>query len=153
MIEALKRWLHARSRRERVLLGIAAALSFAVAAIYGVALPLASARESAWIEYRGALERRATPGPAQPSSGVSLDPARLSALVQSSADERGFALSRVTPENRGRLSLSIAQARAGPVTDWLRTLEEKGVIVEQVRLSPRGDGTVSAEMMLAATSR
>jgi general secretion pathway protein M len=153
MIANLVGWWQLRSRREQVLLGIMLALAALTLAWLLVIRPLGDARASARERHEAAIvalaEARAQAqaiGRIEGRRAPRLEGA-LMPIVSASANEAGFALSRITPDGDNRVSLSMSAAKPQAFFAWLDRLEtERGLVVERVNVTSNSDRTLSVEL-------
>ncbi len=101
MKQQVVQWYTGLSLREKVLVGIAAALFALVFTVYGVYLPLTSAITEKRLAYREALERRVSieamvdnAAQNQPKAAAIISDTSLETLINQSAAEAGFTLEK-----------------------------------------------------------
>lgn len=161
MTDAITRWWTALSLRERVLVGIAAAITAALVGWFLIYRPLTSALETERLAHFSAIERRAavtarvaeirrlqsagtrTARPAGDSGGP------LTLILTQAAAERGFSLSRNDAQGNDTATIAIANARTGALLAWIDEMAAQGYGAGEMTLRPNADGTVA----LTATMR
>jgi general secretion pathway protein M len=159
MIAALDNWWQGLSPRERWLVGIAGGLTAIVVGWFLIYLPLNRALADAQDRLGQAIDRRAAVAArvaavrqAQAGGGTGdnapADSAPLDLRLAQSAAEAGFTLARNEAQG-GRATIAIANARARAVMAWLDTLQQSGLLLDDLTLRPNADGTVA----LTATLR
>jgi general secretion pathway protein M len=160
MIGKLSNWYLALSLREKILVGIAAALSFVLVAIYGLYLPLVGLIEAKRIEYRAALERRvaieAMVASQTDRSAIVAAPkvsGPIEQLVSQRATEAGFAVEKAEAARDGRVVLAMAQARPPALLKWLAELEQAGIAVEQIDIKTGAIESVAVTATLAGQAQ
>lgn len=156
MTESLAFWWRARSRRERGLLMVMAALAAFVLGWLLVVQPLSDALDAqkaghgaaviALAEARARLE--AGGGPAGAVAALPVD-----SLIGQAATEAGFAGARITAQGPARAIVAIDAARPQAMFGWLVRLERSGLIVERLRAQANSDRTLSVEASLRARGR
>lgn len=149
MMIALQQWWTRLSPRERVLVGVAAALTILLLfwlLVRALLIGLDSQAEAqklvferaARIEAKAGLlaqppERAATAAPAGP----------LDQIVAQLATDTGLTLDRNDPRGSNAAAIAIASARAPALITWLSGLEESGIIIERMAMTPGADGSVA----------
>ncbi|PHR10527.1 MAG: hypothetical protein COA41_20780 [Sphingopyxis sp.] len=154
MIDTAKNWFVGLSQREKILVGIAAALLAGLVGYYGVARPMSDAMMAAEQRYMDAVEQRAridakvvalrqaADGSLEKFSGA------IDAFIGQSAGETGIAVASVTPQSDSRANMVVESARPTALFGWLARIEQQGVAVESLTIEPAANGTVSATMTL-----
>ena len=147
-----------RTPREQLLLGLLGAIIAALAGWYLVAAPLLDYRASSRAAYVDAVDRY---------RALSVGIARYSSLVTDEADraagdarplrtivsERAAAmelqLSRMVPDENGRLNVWTENVSAARLMDWLADLEQRHAIVAvRASIDREGDGLARAQIVL-----
>lgn len=149
MIGRLRNWWAALSRREHVLLGVAALLAAALL-LWQVGRPLVDAWTQAENQHRQALERKERIAAkidllrdmTMANRRVQNSSVPLDQWIAASAADRGLTIDRADARGDRQLNLSIAAAKAPALMAWLTMLEDQGVIVDQMTMTPAPDGTV-----------
>lgn len=160
MMTAIRNWWTGLSDRERVLVGIAAALAAGVLlwlATFGVwaALSEARAAHGAAVDRAAAIDVRVDAIKAleaagsRDAAGATASAATLDLYVAQSAAERGLTLARNDPQGAASTNIAISNVRAPDALAWLTALEEAHVLAADLSLRPNADGTVA----LTATLR
>ena len=67
----------------------------------------------------------------------------LPLVIAEAATQAGLTLDSTTAAGPDDVSISIAQARPTAAVQWLRDFELRGIRVEDLRMTPGADGTVS----------
>jgi len=154
MVASFKSWWGAHSTGERWIMGALGTAIFVVFLWLGVWRPVTDGLNAGWERQGQALDRYSSvrakidalkhlPA-ASPAAATPIDQ-----LVSQSAAEAGFTLDRVGTAGAGRMSLSIASARTGPLLGWLSQLEASGVGVQSINIVPGvTDGTVAVQAVL-----
>mgnify|MGYP001764373816 FL=1 len=160
MKQQVVQWYTGLSLREKVLVGIAAALFALVFTIYGVYFPLTSAITEKRLAYREALERRVSieamvdnAAQNQPKAAAIISDTSLETLINQSAAEAGFTLEKVDASGSDRTVITITQARPSALLKWLAELELQGVITEQIDVKAGNAGTVAVNATLVKGGR
>lgn len=160
MKQQVIQWYTGLSSREKVLVGIAAALFALVFTIYGVYFPLTSAITEKRLAYREALERRVSieamvdnAAQNQPKAAAIISDTSLETLINQSAAEAGFTLEKVDASGSDRNVITITQARPSALLKWLAELELQGVITEQIDVKAGNAGTVAVNATLVKGGR
>lgn len=153
-MSGLRAWYAGRSRREQRLLLVMVALAI-VTALWGLVIrpfgdAMASARErhaAAVVrlgETRASIDALATLRDRRAPSGD------LPAAVRALADQAGFSIASLDPDEAGGVRVAIPSARGAAMTTWLARIERAGVIVQAATLTDNGDSTVAARLVLRA---
>ena len=150
MIVTVREWYVSRSERERRLILIMLAIAVPLLAWLLVVLPLSLARESALERHVEAIDRngrvRALADPdrsARPAVAALAAGPDLPLVIAEAATQAGLTLDSTTAAGPDDVSISIAQARPTAAVQWLRDFELRGIRVEDLRMTPGADGTVS----------
>jgi general secretion pathway protein M len=155
MSEGFLPWWRARSRRERMLLAILAALFVLVLAWLLVVRPLgdrlSEARErhgAAVVALAEAKDRAEAIGRIErerrPALAGSIDQD-----VTQSAAAAGFQLSRIEPDGPNRVTLAIEAARPQALFAWVSEMETaRGLVVERLNATSNSDRTLSVQLVL-----
>lgn len=161
MTGTVKDWYAARSLRERRLIALMLVIALPLLAWLLVVAPLSKAYEEALVRHLEAVDRNgrvralAKPGrisqPAiAPQSGGT---AELALVVTEAAAQAGLTLDSTTPAGADTVTISIGQARPTAAVQWLRDFELRGIRVEDLRMAPAADGTVSLTARLVRIRR
>ncbi|MEW6574969.1 type II secretion system protein GspM [Sphingorhabdus sp.] len=160
MKQQVVQWYTGLSLREKVLVGIAAALFALVFTVYGVYLPLTSAITEKRLAYREALERRVSieamvdnAAQNQPKAAAIISDTSLETLINQSAAEAGFTLEKVDASGSDRAVITITQARPSALLKWLAELELQSVVTEQIDVKAGNAGTVTVNATLVKGGR
>lgn len=141
------------SLRERVLILVMVGLLAVVILWYGLVRPVQDAAARARADHIVAVERagrvaaavavlKGVNGSAPTLIGV------LDQVVAQSAAEAGFTLDTANQEGADRMTVAIGAARAPALFAWLSGLEQRGVQVETIIVTPSTGGTVGARATL-----
>ncbi len=156
MIARLQNWYLALSRREQILVGVAAGLA-AIVLAGGIAVALTNAVDVKRTAYFDALERRAriearalalTNAAKAPPVAIAVS-GPLDLAISQSAAERGFTLDKSEASGNDRASVIIGQARPTALFGWISELEGQSVIVDEITMRPGTNGTVSVTVTFA----
>lgn len=154
MIGQISGWYQALSARERVLVTVAGALTGLIVLIYGIVLPLGHAVDDAALRHAATVERGgrlmaqmkalATParGLQAPQSGP------IDQQVAAGAESAGFVLQSNQPRGNDMTVIMIPTARPAAALAWLDALNEQGVVIDTLTMTPSPDGTVSLNATL-----
>lgn len=153
MIESLKNWWLNHKAGERWLMAVLGIAILIVLLWLGIWRPVNDGIAAGWARQGAALERYGAVRskvealkrlPAKPGGAA----VPVEQLVTQSAAEAGFTLDRVGSPGAGRMSVSIGAARSAPLLAWLARLEESGVTVQTISITPgSADGTVAVQAM------
>jgi len=149
VIVEIRQWYAARTLRERLLLQLMAAIAIPLLLWLLLVRPLSNAYDDALrrqleaadrngrvklLAERGAMGEARVPG-AVPDLGL---------FLTDSARQRGITAEAQAGSAPGSAVISIASSTAPMALEWLRSLEEQGYRVSDVRIAPTGPGAVSA---------
>lgn len=149
MTERLQNWWIALSMRERWLVGIAGVLASGVV-LWGLGRPAVALFIDLENQHRAAIEREGRVAakvqllaqrPAK-SVAAAVDAVAMDQYLAQSAGEIGLTLDRNEARGDRQATIAIATAKASVLTDWLASLEEQGLVVDQLTITPAADGTV-----------
>ncbi len=150
MIMTIRQWYVSRSLRERRLILIMLGIALPLLVWLLVVLPLSRAYDEALERHLEAVDRngrvRALAEPnreERPAVPVLAGGPDLSLIIAESATQAGLTLDSNTAAGPDAVSISIAQARPTAAVQWLRDFELRGIRVEDLRMAPGADGTVS----------
>ena len=148
MIVHVRTWYGARSRRERLLLQLMAAVAIPVLIWLLLVRPLGNAYDTALQRHLQAVDRngRVKALAERVSGGEAKVPAAAPDLAQflgDSARQRGITLVGRAAPAPGSAVISIASISAPTALEWLRGLEADGYRVNDVRVVPTGGGAVA----------
>lgn len=153
MIDELKSWIAGRTRREQLLLGIAAGLVAFALVVFGLILPGASAIQSAEKELDLVIDRRgrieAVAALAKTMSGSAPAPVvavSLESVISESAAADGFEIADGTAVGDFEYRFRLGSTKASALLGWLTALEAQGVELAQISLKRGEGGFVSAEV-------
>jgi general secretion pathway protein M len=150
MTAALRQWWTQLSARERVLVGVAGCMavlvllwlivrSFAGGLADGAEAQRQALAQAARVEAKAALLTQ----PAEPASLAKLAAGPLDQALAQSAADTGLTVTRNDARGEKGAVIAIASARAPALVGWLAALEDSGVIVDRLNISPGTDGNVA----------
>lgn len=155
MIVRVREWYAGRSTREQRLLLVMLAIAMPLLVWLAVVQPLGEAYDEALREQLEAVDRHgrvlALADSAKTRQSVdSRSPAAvdLQLLVTESASQAGIALQAVNPSGTDSVDVTIEGASAIAVAQWLRGLEARAIAADELRMTPRPDGTVGTSVRL-----
>ena len=146
------------SVREQGLVMAAGVLLACVALWLGVAQPMLAWRDAARAAYAGnaADQYEITAGIARYQAlqayetGGTAEREPVRSVVAGSANRAGIVLSRVLPDEAGRLNIWIEGVDPARLMQWLETLSrDHGVIVVRAGLERSGEDLLRAQLLLA----
>lgn len=150
----LRSWYAARSRREQRLLLVMVALAL-VTAVWGLVIrPFGDAMATARERHAAAVvrlgETRASIEAIAAQRGRRAPAGALPDAVRALAEQAGFPIASLDPDEGGGVRVAIPSARGAAMTQWLARLERAGIVVTAATLADNGDRTVSARLVLRA---
>lgn len=149
MIGAAQTWWAGLSARERVLVGIAGVAALLVI-LWLVARALLTALDSQTAAQDAAFARAARieakaelliRPPEQVAASVPAGP--LDQTLAALAGDTGLTLDRNDARGENSASIAIASARAPALMGWLTGLEDSGIVIERLTITPGTDATVA----------
>jgi len=151
---AFPAWWETRSRRERRLLTLLAALVLAMGVWFGLIAPLRAAERAAAERHARAVERLAAVGAAA-REAQALQAARgstggrpLAAVVTQGALQAGVPIARQGLETGGGLTVGVDAADPGAFFRWIAVLaRDHGVSVEALEMTRTPGGAVRARVV------
>ncbi|MBA3578063.1 MAG: type II secretion system protein M [Sphingomonas sp.] len=155
MIVRVREWYGGRTRREQILVAAMAAVALPVFAWLLVVLPVISAYEKALQDHLEAVDRNGRivalseamkDRPARAAAPLDVD---LQLVVSEAADLAGATLGEVTPAGPDAVSATLANSTAAAAGEWVRSLEARGLVVDDLRLAPSAEGRVNVSARLA----
>lgn len=156
MIVRVREWYVARSARERLLILLMLAIAAPLLAWLLVVQPLGRVYQEALDRHLEAVDRNGRVRALADAAGsaVRAPPAsaarqELGLVVADAAARAGIALDSNSPAGPGTVSVAIGQAPPGAVMQWLREFEQSGIRIEELRIAPSGERTVSVSARLA----
>ena len=156
MIESARTWWAERSARERTMLGVMIAFLALFLIWFAIISPLMSALSASKARHvRGVTDLAAVQTKSVALRKLKANPppplgAPVTTFVALSAGEAGFTLSRNDALGTDRASISIASAKPPALFNWLMTIDERGVFVDQITIRPNSDATISVDATLKA---
>lgn len=150
MIVAVRQWYSGVSTREQRL--IAAMLLVALPVLVWLLLirPITNAYDAALARHLESVDRRGRIAAlvdltkAQPRSSPAAG-GDLVLLLSDQGRQAGLTIDVQPGATAGSARLSAESAPAPATAAWLTQLEASGYILDQVRFTPKGDGTVAVE--------
>ncbi|MFP5328527.1 MAG: type II secretion system protein GspM [Alphaproteobacteria bacterium] len=155
MIIRVREWYRARTRREQWLIVAMVGIALPLFIWLAIVLPLANAYQAAHERHLQAIDRHgriltlAKAIEAEPSRARLNRNIDLQLLVTEAAGAAGIALGDVNPSGAESISLTIANTAAPAATEWLRGLEARGLSIQELRITPAGEGVVNVSARLA----
>lgn len=159
MIVAIRKYYGARTQREQrlilLMLGIAVPLLITLL----IVIPLSNAYDRALDEHLEAVDRNgrvrqlAKLAKNRPASAPAAGGADLSLIVAESASRAGLTLDSNSAAGGNAVAVTIGAAPAPLAVQWLREFETRGVVIEDLRLTPAANGNVSVSARLARGGR
>lgn len=155
MIGRIRHWYSARTTREQwMLLGMVAV---AVPVLLWLALiaPLSNAADEALERHLEAVDRHgrilalSESIQAEPSRARIARDTDLQLVVSEAATLAGLALADVSPAAGDSVAVRIESGRAPAAAEWLRSLEARGLVVDEFRMTPANEGGVDVSARLA----
>lgn len=155
MIVRVREWYTQRTSRERRMLIAMVALAVPLLAWLAVIRPLDIAYEEALERHLEAVDRhgrvaaladRVTSQPSRPTAPRDVE---LQFIVSEAAGLAGVSLADVTPSGADAVAVTAADARAPAASEWIRSLEARGLVVEELRMAPTAEGGVNVSARLA----
>lgn len=157
---ALRNWWANHSEGEQRLMTVLAVLIFGVFLWLGVWRPVEGGLKAGWERQGLALDRYATVRAKvaelrqRPAQRGQADRAPIDQAIGQSAAEAGFTLDRATQQGAGRMSVSIASARVGPLLQWVSGLERAGISVQTITIAPGAtENTVAVQALFQESAR
>lgn len=155
MIVTIRQWYESRSARERRLILVMLAVAVPLLAWLLVVAPLGNAYDSALERHLEAVDRngrvRSLADPSRASRPAVVPApggADLALVVAEAAAQSGLTIDSASPAGADSVTIAIAQARPTAAVQWLRDFELRGIRVEDLRMAPAADGTVSVTARL-----
>jgi len=150
MILHIQDWLGGRTPRERRLIILMVAIAVPLLAWLLVIRPMTLAYDEALethleaVDRNGRVKMLATAAKAPPRAARAAAPtADLGLVVAEAASQAGLALEGNNPAGPNAVAITIGQAPPMAAAQWLGGLEERGLAVQEWKLTPTGTGTVS----------
>lgn len=149
MIAAVEQGWAQLSPRERVLVGVAGVLALLVLVWLAAQMMLAALdgqakaqndvfARAARIEAKAQLLAR----PAEPAAAA-MPAGNLDQILSQLAADTGLTLDRNDARGESGAVIAIASARAPALVGWLSGLEEGGIVIDRLAITPGTDGSVA----------
>ncbi|MEO1038493.1 MAG: type II secretion system protein M [Pseudomonadota bacterium] len=153
----LRLWTE-RNPREQVLLAFAGLLLVVLVVWTFIVSPASQYRANAQASYEAAVEshRELVSGiglhrrlAAASDGAVAGGDRSLGLLVAQSSVERSLSITRVQPDENGRITVWLDNVDSRALMDWLLALSaEEGVSVTRLTMDREGDGMVRAQLVI-----
>ena len=157
MIVRVREWYSARTGREQKLILLMTAIALPVLGWLFV-LPFANAYDDAFKRHLEAVDRHGrilsladavTDAPAGRSADSGAD---LQVVVSDAASQAGITLQSANAMGPDAFEIAITGTSAPIVTQWFRDLESRGIFVQELRMNPQPDGSLSVSARLARSA-
>lgn len=154
MIVAIREYYSARTQREQrlILLMLMIAVPLLVALV--IVMPLSRAYDRALEQHLEAIDRNgrvrqiAELAKHRPAAAPAASGADLSLIVAESASRAGLTLDSNAAAGGNAVAVTIGAAPAPLAVQWLREFETRGVVVDDLRLTPAANGNVAVSARL-----
>jgi general secretion pathway protein M len=159
MIVRVRDWYLTRTQREQLLLLAMLAIAVPLLAWLLIVRPVTSAYQEALRAHLEAVDRhgrvlvladvakRSPPAPRLPSGG-----ADVSLIVTEVATQSGVALQGTSPSGSNAVDVTVGGGQGPAIAQWLRGLDQRGFVVQELRMTPLPDGTVNVSARVARPS-
>lgn len=153
--EAFTTWLSGRSIRERWLLALLLAIAVPLLVVLLIYQPTierleqAKQRHAAAVLQHGQVLAQLAQLKSVAVAGPTPSTAPLAIRVTDLAAQAGIRLSASEPRGTDRLSISLAPLSPTAGLRWLRQLESAGIRIQDLGISPQGQGLVTINAILA----
>ncbi len=158
MIASVRHWFNALSRRERILVGIFAVLLSITLLVYGIIRPLIDAYGDAKIDHAAAVQdsgRLSAKLDMLETGSASTRPRPSDSLHQylaASAAENGFTVDSNSARGNNAATITMSAAGAPAFFAWVNSLEQQGIRLESLSVTPSAEGTISVNASFASAS-
>ena len=145
-----------RSEREKIMLGLLAAILLPVLVWLLIIRPIGPALDAAEARHRAAVDTLAEArSQAAALAFLRKNPppplgAPVADVVKAAAAETGFTLSRADPVGGDGIIVSIVSARPSAFFEWAQSLQRRGVFIDQLSIRPNPDTTVAVDAQFRA---
>lgn len=151
-------WFQARSEREQRLILVMLAVALPVLLWLLVWRPVELALDGAQERHAEAVQRNGRVKAAAAALKQARQPREtpagdLAAYVGEAAGRAGLSLSSAEAQGPERAAVTIASGDTRAMIGWLRTLEQQGLVVRDLRLTPAGDGSAALTAVLSRPGR
>lgn len=155
MIVHVRQWYISRTRREQLLLALMAAIAVPLLGWLLIVMPLGKAHDEALERHMQAVDRqgrvaalaevlKAQPGQAGIPRNVDLQ-----LVVTEAAGLAGVTLAEASPAGPDAVTVAITNSTAAAAGEWVRSLEARGLTVDELRMTPNAEGGVNVSARLA----
>lgn len=158
MIVRIRDFYSERTAREQRLILLMLAIAVPLLIWLLLVRPLDKAYDSALERHLEAIDRNGrvralatAPRAAPPTTSAATQDVGL--LVADSASRSGLTLGANASAEPGTVNITIPQGPLVAAMQWLRELEASGMRIEDLRMVPAGEGSVSVTARLARTDR
>ena len=154
MIVAIREYYGARTQREQRLILLMLAIAVPLLAALLIVLPLSRAYDHALdrhleaVDRNGRVRQLAELAKKRPVVAPAATGADLSLIVAESASRAGITLDSNAAAGGNAVAVTIGAAPAALAVQWLREFETRGVVVEDLRLTPAANGNVAVSTRL-----
>lgn len=159
MIVRVRDWYLTRTRREQYLLLAMVAIAVPLFVWLLIVRPLTTAYQDALRDHLAAVDRHGhvlalanaiKTSPARPRSQPS--GADLALVVTEAATQSGISLQDASASGPNAVQVTVGGGQATVITQWLRGIEGRGLIVQELRMTPLPDGSVNMSARVARAS-
>lgn len=151
----IREWYRARSRREQRLLLAMVAVAIPVFLWFALVRPLANADSQALDRHLEAVDRHgrmlalAESIEAEPSRERLAQGTELQLVVSEAATLAGVTLADINPSGEDSVSIGVESTRAPAAAEWLRSLDARGLAVDEFRMTAASEGGVHVSARVA----
>lgn len=157
-MSGIRSWYRARSSREQRLILAMLAIALPIGLWLAMWRPVDAALDAAHARHAAAVERHARvvfaveelKNATRPSAMPGGD---VSAYVGEAAGNAGLTLGSASAQGRDRVAVTIPGGDPRMIVGWLRSLEQQGFVVDELRMTPVPQGAVSLSAVLARPGR
>jgi general secretion pathway protein M len=153
VIVKVREWYSARTKREQQLLLLMAGLAIPVLAwlivmVMNGAYDKALQRHLEAVDRHGRILALADTLKGSPAGATAEPQADLQVTVTEAAGQAGQTLQSANASGPNSIDIAITGTTAPLAAQWLHDLQQRGIFVEQLRMSPQPDGTLSLSATL-----
>lgn len=159
MIVQIRDWYLSRTQREQYLLLAMVAIAVPLLVWLLIVQPVSSGfrqalnthlqavdRHGRVLALADAMKRAPARQAAQPGG------ADLTLVVTEAAMQAGVVLQGTTPSGANAVQVTIGGGQMPAIAQWLRGMEQRGILVQDLRVTPLPDGSVNASARVARAS-